>query len=67
MVFCYFPNSALVSATDSSARIFSLTPMQRGNKKKDGLSRDSNPRQSVELHQTGTFRMLYRLSYIAAA
>ena len=35
-----------------------FTPMPR---------RVSNPRQSVELHQTGTFRTLYRLSYSAAA
>ena len=32
-----------------------------------GAGRDSIPRQSVELHQTGTFRTLYRLSYSAAA
>ena len=41
--------------------------MQRRNKEKDGLSRDSNPRQSEELHQTGTFWTLYRLSHGAAA
>ena len=28
---------------------------------------DSNPRQSVQLHQTGTFWTLYQLSYSAAA
>ena len=32
-----------------------------------GAGRDSIPRQSVDLHQTGTFRTLYRLSYSAAA
>ena len=30
-------------------------------------SRESNPRQSVKLHQTATFRTLYQLSYAAAA
>ena len=29
--------------------------MPRRNKRWDGLSRVSNPRQSVELHQPGTF------------
>ena len=46
---------------------FFLTPMPRRNKRRDGLSRDSNPCQSEELHQTGTFWTLYRLSHGAAA
>ena len=33
----------------------------------DVLSRESNPRQSVELHQNGTFWTLYRLNYTDAA
>ena len=35
--------------------LFSKDPMPRRNKRWDGLSRVSNPRQSVELHQPGTF------------
>ena len=44
-----------------------VTPMLRRKKRWDGLSRDLNPHQSVELHQTGTFRMLHQLSYSVAA
>ena len=58
--------------TDGVARIIFLeivypTPMLRRKKRWDGLSRDLNPHQSVELHQTGTFRMLHQLSYRATA
>ena len=67
-LFCYFPNSALLNLLLQMTLLgFFLTPMPWRNKRKDGPSRDSNPRQSVELHQTGTFRTLYQLSYSAAA
>ena len=54
-LFSKFRNRAnLYLSPDGSARIFFLAPMPRRNKRWDGLSWDSSPRQSVELHQTGT-------------
>ena len=64
----FFPYLELNSASASQIAwlgLFFLTPMPRGNKMVSLGIR--TPRQSVELHQTGTFRTLYWLSYSAAA